>query len=76
MLEMAEIFKIFFLTFISLFFLIAYLVRFNTNCKRHFLIKKLVYSNKQLTQRFHLLNFPCLLERMVLALLMMTETNF
>ena len=33
----AEIFLIFFLTLISFFSLIVYLVRFNTNTKRHFL---------------------------------------
>ena len=37
-LHSAKIFVILFLTVISLFSLIAYLARFNTNIKRHFLI--------------------------------------
>ena len=45
-----EIFIIFFLTFISLFFLIVYLVRFNTNNKRHFQnMLTHVFNNKQPT---------------------------
>ena len=45
-----EIFIIFFLTFISLFFLIVYLVRFNTNNKRHFQnMLTRVFNNKQPT---------------------------
>ena len=68
----------FFLTFISSFYLIVYLVRFNTNNKHHFLPfyvnacvqlhnlhLKLVYDNKQ----------PCLLKKMALPLIMKAENN-
>ena len=68
----------FFSTFISSFYLIVYLVRFNTNNKHHFLPfyvnacvqlhnlhLKLVYDNKQ----------PCLLKKMALPLIMKAENN-
>ena len=42
---MAEIFLIFFLTFISLFSLIIYLVRVNNNDKGHFLTYVLTFYN-------------------------------
>ena len=56
MIEMQRFLRYNFLTFVSLFSLIVYLVRFDNKNKRHFLTfiltqKKPVYKNKQPTQR-------------------------
>ena len=63
---------------VSVFFFV-YLVGFNTENKHCFLTYFNTCAQQQnnyITQRFHLLTFPCLLRRMVLQLLTKTENNF
>ena len=67
------IFLIFSLTFLFIFFVC--LLRFNWNTNIYvntYLQQKTTY----ITQRFHLLIFSCLLNKMVLPLIMKTEKNF
>ena len=71
----AEIFKIFFLTFMCLF---PVIVRFSTNNKRHFLTYMLTpVSNDNIhNSTFLCFNLPCLPKRMVIPLIIKTEKSF
>ena len=61
-----EVFSIFFLTSVSLFFLTAYLVRFSTNNERHFL----TYILSRVS------NLTTYLRTMILPLKIKTGKNF